>query len=177
MDSWQKLRVATCIAYVAAGVLAVVWRSGPAAAVMGGWLILLGLGSAVYHIWEWSIRAHRVDQFTMYGTFTALALHAATGATWTWLAMIVAGLVAGWLLALRPSRELIQSLTVLQPIMLVLGFLVAIVVALEGTWWMSLVALAAVGLAWIAWWREKLGHSIWHVLTATAILVLFLGVR
>lgn len=173
---WGRVAVVTCLAYVAAGVAASAWQPDPSGLAFGGWLVILGMASGWYHLREWSIRALRADQAAMYGTFVALALHASTRHPWAWAIGAAAGILAGWRLALKPERTIVVGMVILQPVMILLGGLTAVLVLLEGARWMGVVAVVLFGVAWAAWQRPW-GHGVWHVLTATAILLLFLGAR
>lgn len=175
MNVRQWINVATCVAYVGAAA----WMlDGPAEIVFGGWMIVLGVTSAWHHWSEWSLRALRADHFGMYGTFVALVLYGASDHKLIWVAMLGLGILIGWLYAFQPDRWYIADMTVLEPMMIVLGMIAVVSALLAGAYWESIVALAALGLGWWSWHQERdWGHGLWHVCTAVAILLLFAGVR
>ena len=172
---YQYVNIATCAAYVVAGWEAWNRVPGPEGLVFWLWLGWLGVSSAIYHARPFSLYALRLDQAGMYGTFVALVIYAVTPHPLAWVFEVALGIAVGmWLAGL--DRVTVVSMTVIEPVMVLLGGLTAVAVVLDGTRWMGLTALGLFAVAWVAWQRPW-GHGVWHVLTAAAILLLIVGVR
>lgn len=172
------VNVLTCVAYLAAGVWGYWWHPDGAGLVFAAWMVWLGISSAIHHARAWSLVGLRLDHSGMYGTFVAVTIHAISNHSLTWIAMLAVGVYVGWSLAFGPDRVVVASMTILQPMMIVLGMLSVLAVLLEGQWVFVPLVLGCLSIAWWAWHQPGWwGHGMWHVLTATAIALLFLGVR
>lgn len=168
------------LAYIAAGVVAAVLEPTWAGIAFGAAMTFLGIGSALYHgtkrVW-----ASHLDNAGMYAAMAALAVYAAAPAhPLVAVGMTVFGGLCAWQLAWGKNWKVY-----LNPMMGVLVGAACTAVALNG----SIVAVGtALGLllaAYAIWWMDlkrtfwfpKLGHGLWHLITAGAMLRLFLGAK
>lgn len=176
LSTREWINVLTCQAYVSAGLACVVYKPTAAGWVFGGWMVWLGVASAIYHAREGSLKGLRLDHASMYGTFVALAIYTGTDHPQAWIAMLAGGLLVGWLYAGQPDRLVVVSMTILEPMMVVLGCLAGVFVLYAGVWQVALSAALLVAVGWWVWHRDgQWAHGTWHILTATGIMLLFLG--
>jgi hypothetical protein len=161
-------------AYIAAGGLVLGGAPGWASLVMAIALTYLAVGSALYHGTKrgW---AAKLDGMGMYATFGALAIHAAAPRH-----LYVAGAMAGfggltaWLVRHEAAHHTVLG---------VLFGLSVTLTLLQGSWVAVVVAAGLFGAAWSIWWMDRKrtfwwprwGHGWWHILTAAALVILFLG--
>lgn len=167
------------LAYVIAGVLVFLLRPTLASGVMGGLLVFLGVGSGLYHGTK-ELWASRLDNAGMYSTFSALVTYTLSP-THRFIGPLMAfvGTIVAWRLAYGSSWK-----TLLNPMMGVFVAISTISVALNGSLKSALLSFGLFGVAYLIWWADKRhtfwfprwGHGIWHVLTAIALAMLFLGV-
>ena len=166
------------LAYVLAGILIYVLKPNLASAVMALALMFLGVGSALYHGTKqgW---ASKLDNAGMYAVFSALVTYSLSptnpyiGSLMAFVATIVA-----WRLAYQPNTK-----NLLNPMMGVFIAISTLSVGLNGSLKYALISFGLFGVAYIIWWTDKkhmfwvprLGHALWHVLTAIAMAGLFLG--
>ena len=166
------------LAYVVAGVLAYVLNPTLAGLTMGLALTFLGVGSGLYHGYK-TIQTAQLDHAGMYVAFTSLTIYnlSPTHPLIGPLMAIVASIVA-WRLVYTPNWDkLLYSMV---------GVFIAIStlsVALNGLFWYAVMGFSTFGIAYAIWWADKkrvfplqrLGHAIFHVLSAGALLLLFIG--
>ena len=166
------------LAYIIMGVLVYVLTTNLASAVMALALTFLGVGSALYHGTKrgW---ASKLDNAGMYATFSALVTYTLSptnhliGPVMAFVATIVV-----WRLAYTTTNK-----ELLDPMMGVFIAISTLSVALNGSLKYALISFSLFGIAYIIWWADKkytfwfpkYGHGIWHVLTAIAMALLFLG--
>lgn len=172
------------VAYLIAAAGLFYWRpAGAASVVLGLALVLLGIGSALYH----GLKRHWANSLDWSGMFAALGSSAAFGvvpesrAAPAVMAIFSAVLVGVFVYKLRLKVDALMGVflvfAVLRP--LALG---------PGRWW-AIAALAIFVLSYVAWWLDHRageqgrpapivrlwGHGVWHVGTAAALVLLHLG--
>lgn len=190
-DWWEDILVPNCnfpiaprntwsnLAYIAAGLLVFIFNTNAVSATMGAALIYLGVGSALYHGTKrgW---AARLDHAGMYAVFTSLMFSRTyNGPIPLPALMLIASAIVVWL-----TRNDKGSLTLYTAMGIGVFFSEMAAYLQDGlptvVWSMSLF-LAAMGI-WLLdkyrkFWWPKWGHALWHVLTAAAITILYLGVK
>jgi hypothetical protein len=171
----EPINVYSSLAYLAAGWVTVRVVPSVTTYIFGGAMLLLAFGSGLYHGCK-AMWAARLDHAGMYAVFAALAFFAmAPGHDWIPYIMGGAALIAAIVFAFVYPGNLSLRMGLLLA-------LVAVRSILLGTWWLGVVSLGAFALAMIAWQIDKhttvlgrLGHGIWHLLTAVAIAAMFVG--
>lgn len=166
------------VAYPLAGAGLLYWDHSPAGWVMAGSLLVLGIGSALYHGHK-TLWANRLDHLGMYLVFGALSVHGfAPAHPATPVAMLLTGALLALLLAYVVPRV---SLDVQMGILVWFSALPGV---LRGHRAEVMVAVGCFAVAYLAWQLDvahrvtgKWGHALWHVLTAAAIPVLFWAQR
>jgi hypothetical protein len=141
-------------------------------------MLLLGLGSIAYHgtARPWG---QQLDRAGMFMAFGALAIHGmAPDGDWRIaLLMLVLGVFCSWAFVYRTYANLDRAMGMLLALCLVGAVLL-------GSWSLGLVSLAVFAVAYVAWtedhksttpWTGLWGHAVWHLLTAVAMLLLFLA--
>ena len=165
------------LAYVLAGLFIFSQLPNLAGFVQALAMAYLGVTSALYHGTKrgW---AAKLDHSGMYAGFTALTVYVLAptnpfiGPTMALVAPIVA-----WRLAYH------SSWTLLYPFMGVFVTISFLAGVLNGDPLLAATGLLTLVFAYIIWWRDKKklfwpagwGHGLWHVLTATAFVALFLA--
>lgn len=167
------------VAYALAAGGVVAWGSGDIRWVMAAALLLLALGSALYHGYK-TIWANDLDWAGMYATLTVLVVNGmfpnapglALGAASIGIVLvalfafhthfdahmaILLAVAAGATMVTRPPERTLE----------VVGSLCCFVVA-YGVWQLDKQRHPAIG---------RWGHAVWHVLTAAAMMILFLAQR
>lgn len=163
------------IAYVVAGALAWVLRPTAWGAVIGSLFVALGIASAWYHGTK-TLTSSRADNAGIYALLTALMLHA-LGMPLAAPAFLIAGVVA-WTFAFGPWWR-----HTLEPVAGVLGIVASIAAAVRGSSPLVAVSFAFFAAGFLAWEADKerrflwpeWGHAVWHILTAIALLLLFVA--
>lgn len=167
------------LAYVFAGVAAAALVPSWAGVVFGAAMVFLGIGSALYHgtkrVW-----ASRLDNAGMYAAFATLVAYAVSPAhPLVPVAMTAFGALCAWKLAYGANWKIL-----LDPMMGIMIGVSTIAVMLNGSLRSALISLglfmAAYGIWWMdkkrSFWFPRWGHGLWHIITAGAMLKLFLGV-
>lgn len=149
-----------------------------AAGVEAALLTCLGVGSGLFHGFK-TVFTDRLDNAGMYLTYGGLLVYTlAPLSPWTPLAMALVGIVLAWRLAFIPVPDDYESV-----IMGCFVGAVTIAVALHGHPLHALAGFALLGVAYAIWWMDmrrtfwlpRWGHGCWHVLTAIATYLLFVG--
>lgn len=165
------------LAYVLAGLF--IFKNLPnlAGFVQALAMVYLGVASALYHGTKrgW---AAKLDHSGMYVGFTALTVYTLSPTSpFIGPVMALVATIVAWRLAYHSSWEL------LYPFMGVFVAICFLAVALNGSLVLAIGSLGTFGLAYIIWWADKRktfwpkkwGHGLWHILTAAAFTMLFLG--
>lgn len=168
------------IAYVLAGFAAFALRPNLASGVFGLTMVFLGIGSALYHGYK-TIWASRLDNAGMYAAFSSLVIYGmAPTHHFIGPVMALGAIISSRLLAYGANWKYL-----LDPIIGMFVFLSVIANLLRGGYLNAILGFVLFGLAYIVWWMDKKktlkilpkwGHAIWHVITAVALLILFLGI-
>ncbi|SRR6266496_6041891 len=164
-NTWSNL------AYVLAA--AGVWPLSKTFAVMLG---LLGIGSGLYHGFktQW---ADRLDNAGMYAAFGSLTVWMVAPRTvFAPLAMVLLTGILIWRFVYTKVPDNYETI-----LMGAFSGISVVAVALNGSPVAALTSLVLMGVAYISWWADqqrkfpwpKWGHAVWHLLTATAIYLLF----
>lgn len=144
--------------------------AGPVALALG----LLAVGSGLYHATaqEW---ARRLDHAGIHAVFGALVVHgiAPLHPLTPWLMAPLAAVLTAWFVWLRPT-----DLTSVLGLYLIAAFTPAF---LRGSVDHAVAAFLLLAVAYLAWQIDqrptiplgRLGHALWHVLTAVAIALLY----
>ncbi|MGD9525041.1 MAG: hypothetical protein AB7P61_07600 [Gemmatimonadales bacterium] len=165
-------------AYVLAGVVVVLLDRTLAGWVMAGSLVMLGLGSGLYHGFK-TLWANRLDHVGMYLTFGALAVHASAPRhpVTPWL-MLVTGVALAVLLSYVIPRV---SLDLQMGMLLWFSMIPAV---LLGSASLALLSFGVFLAAYLCWQLDKhrallrlWGHALWHILTAAAIAMMYLAAK
>lgn len=166
------------IAYLLAGIFAVTAKPNWAGIVFGLAMAFLAVGSALYHGTK-EIWAAQLDHAGMYTVFTSLTIFLLSPTNpFIWTYMAVGATIVAWRLTYATKWE-----ALLYPMMGVFIVISTLAVILNGLWSFAVVSLGIFGIAYGIWWQDKkhtflfprLGHAVFHILTAIAILLLFLG--
>lgn len=168
-NTWSNL------AYVGAG-LTLLAIGSPPATVMAGSLVVLGIGSGLYHGYK-TIWANRLDHVGMYLTFGALSVHgiAPFHPTIPYL-MITTGILLAVLFSyVIPGINLDVQMGLLLWYAGIPAFLGG-----HANW--AVLSMAIFLLGFVAWQMDKhrllvglWGHAIWHIATAVAIALMFMA--
>lgn len=165
------------LSYALAGLWLVLTKPGSVTWVMGAALLILAIGSALYHGTKqgW---ANNLDWLGMYLCMTVLMIHGiapkAPGI------VLGASMVAG-VLALMFAFDRVRF----DWHMGVLFLLASIPAVVRGEVWLTLLSVGLFGLGFLCWQLDKArsplvglwGHSWWHCSTAAAMAVLFVAQR
>jgi hypothetical protein len=168
INTWSNL------AYLVAGVAAVLVRPGLwslAIAVLFG---ALAVASAWYHGTK-TLTSARADNAAIYAIFTALLFRVFGGAP---LLGVLAANALAWAFAFGPWWR-----SVLEPVAGALALITLIATAARGSLSLVAVSFALFLLAYVAWRADlnrkfplpRWGHAVWHILTAAALFVLFVA--
>ena len=171
----EPVNVYSSLAYLAAGWITIRVTAGTPPWILGAAMLLLTIGSGLYHGCKarWAARA---DHAGMYAVFAALAFYAMAPehAVMPWI-MGGAALAAAVTFAFMFPGNLSLRMGLLLS-------LVAVRAILLGRWELGAVSLVVFAVAFATWivdkntlWLGRLGHGVWHVLTATAIAAMFVG--
>ena len=168
LNTWSNL------AYLAVGVAAYSLRPTPWGLAIGALFGALALASGWYHGVK-TLVSSRADNAGIYALLTALWLHA--GGNQVLPSVLIATVVAG-VLAFGPYWK-----KTLEPVVVVLGAVTPAVTAVRGSLALTAISFALVAAAFAAWQMDRQrtfpwprwGHAVWHVLTAAALLLLFLA--
>ncbi|MBE0593404.1 MAG: hypothetical protein IH616_13490 [Gemmatimonadales bacterium] len=171
----EPINVYTSLAYLAAGWVTIRVMAGPPSWVLGVAMLLLAIGSGLYHGCK-AMWAARADHAGMYAVFAALAFYAmAPEHRVIPYVMAVAALAAAITFAFLFPGNLSLRMGLLLSLM-------AVRAVLLGSWVLGVVSLAVFAVAMGSWlvdrntnWLGRLGHGLWHVLTAIAIAAMFVG--
>lgn len=164
------------LAYLVAGWVAFRSVGGAAAAVFFAAMAFLCFGSALYHgvKTRWSARWDHGGIYAVFGGLAFLLMAGGHGwATWIMLGgAAAAGLGLAWLL----DGNLLARIALLLA-------LISAAVLTGGDLLRGLLSLGFFALGFTAWLIDKhtgllgrLGHGLWHVLTAVACAVMFAGI-
>lgn len=167
----------TNLAYVAAGI-AVCLRGTAAAWAEGTLLILLGVGSLVYHGFKTHF-TNVCDNAGMYLAYGGLWMYTlAPTSPLTPYLMVIASLVLAWRFALIRVPDNVEDI-------LMGCFVVTATIAacLNGNAVVALPGLACMGLGYWAWNLDldrafpwpRWGHGVWHMLTALGTYLIFIA--
>ncbi len=166
-------------AYLVAGAI-VMWNTKNfAGAVEAASLILLGIGSALYHGFKTRFTGV-CDDIGMYLVFSTMTVYAfAPTNRWTPIAMVLVGVAFATWRVFSVEADVYQHA--------LLGTFtggVAMADALNGHPFKALVALGLMAFAYLICWRmdrrrtfplPHWGHGLWHLLTAAGIALLFVA--
>jgi hypothetical protein len=160
------------VAYPFAGVWLLTQQHDASAIVMAVTLCVLGIGSGLYHGYK-AIWANNLDRFGMYAVFGAMGAHGLHAGP---LGMAITGLsVAAICVYAVPSVNLDLQTGLLLSLSL-------LTVLRDGNVTLGLVSMGLFLLAFACWqldkagkWLGPWGHALWHVITAPAIVVMYLA--
>jgi hypothetical protein len=164
------------LAYFAAGWAVWTTFANKPAAVMAASLTLLGVGSSMYHGTKTKWGA-RLDHAGMYAVFGALVIYC-VAPTHPAVPYVMLGGAAGSAIgfALVDPGDLNARMGLLLGLASIRGFLLGSVL-------LSGLSLGCFAIAFTAWQIDKrttllsrFGHAIWHLLTATAVALMFAAV-
>lgn len=171
----------TNISYIIAGALCFILKPNLASAVFAAAMIFLGIGSALYHGTK-EIWASRLDNAGMYAVFSSLVTYALSpNHPYIFIVMLAMAILSARLLAYGTNWKYL-----LNPIMGIFVCISIAAVALNGILFSAIASLLIFLVAYFVWWMDKTrrftllpkwGHGLWHVLTAEAFLILFMGIR
>lgn len=168
----------TNVAYVLVGIF-----SWPVSWAFGLAMILLGVGSGLYHGFK-TVSMDRLDNAGMYLVYGGLVVYSmAPGERVTPFVMLGIGALLAWRFAFLAVPDDVETI--------LLGAFVAFVtltVALHGHPWLALLSLSILGLSYILWWADvqrnallarcglkRWGHGLWHLGTAVGTYLSFRG--
>lgn len=187
----QPVNTYTNLAYAAAGVWVALEIGSPPAGLFAVAMVLLCVGSSLYH--GVATRGYgRFDVGAMYAVFSSLAVFAfcralALSGGWTVAAMLVLGAVTG-LLGFVLRSWYAEGVALKVAIFLIVPYLLAAerIVVHDAAAALAPAAgsFALFAAAMTAWQLDRRclfplrrwGHGLWHLLTAAATALLFLGV-
>lgn len=161
------------VAYLLAGVWAMLTLPGEARWALGGALIALGLGSAAYHAFK-TVATNRLDWAGMGAVMTVLDLHAVfPQAPGLLLGALFIGMVAAVMIG--------QQFMHFDLLMGALALVAMVPPAVHGHAGAILPSFALFALAMVFWQADRkrlalvglYGHATWHVLTAIAMPSLY----
>lgn len=170
----------TNIAYAIAGIVVCTLLPVPPSFVMGFFLSVLAVGSGLYHGFK-TIWASRLDHVGMYSVFGALTIYTISPThRFIWALMALGGIAVATSLSYAPTWKYL-----LNPILGVFIAISTMAAALRGNLSFAVVSFGIFLMAYMIWWMDKKrwfwfpkwGHGIWHVLTAIAVTLLYLGVK
>jgi predicted membrane channel-forming protein YqfA (hemolysin III family) len=164
------------LAYPLVGVGLVAFDPSAAAHVFALLLILLGIGSALYHgcKTEWTDQLDHAGMYAVFAGLTTYAL-APTSPLTAWAMVLAAAamvIVFGFVMNLDTDPQM----GVLTAAGIIHG-------ALIGSWRRTLGAVLLLAVAYVVWHLDRRpapptglwGHAVWHAMTAVGIGLLFLA--
>lgn len=164
------------LAYIAAAW--VVWQTFPGlpAVVLAASLVLLGIGSSMYHGTK-AMWAAKMDHAGMYAVFGSLAIYCVAPADPAMPYVMLAGAAAFAIgFAFVAPGDLNARMGLLLALLSIRGFLIGRIL-------LSGLSLGFFALAFAAWQLDKrttllsrFGHAIWHLFTAIAIVLMFAAI-
>jgi hypothetical protein len=164
------------VAYLLAGCYIWGWDRSLAGIVMGWSLVILGVGSLLYHGFK-TVETNKMDRAGMYLVFGALSIHALPATEWTpWVMLLTGILLAVLFNYVLNNVNLDVQMGVLFYYTLAAGLM-------YGDRELSLQSFGVFCGALLAWqmdkrgskWVGKYGHALWHCLTALAIPMMYLA--
>jgi len=163
----QPISTFTALAYpLAAGTIYAVEPSTEALAFLVAMLVL-GIGTFAFHS-NWNTVSSSLDRASIHGVTALLAVLAVGAPGWVALAT---GTTAGGVLEYRLKLE---------PYYHAVGIFIALALIgafVSGPLWAGGAAFSFLGAGFVFWQRgDDWSHGLWHVLTATGLSFLFLGV-
>lgn len=158
----------TSLAYVGAGVAAFVLQGDGESAVFGAALAFLGAGAFAYHYRKGVGWTRDLDHASMNAAYLSLATGAVGGPWWTMALAAAAGAIVVEYVLDHPNRVLMGTLV-----------WIAMVAGLfTGSLVLTVAGVVLMGLGFAAWNLEgDPWHGVWHLLTATGTVLMYLAVQ
>lgn len=164
-------------AYVLVGVAVALRLPGPASTVFAAAMVLLGVGSGLYHAYK-TLWANRLDHGGIYMVTGSLSIHAIapTHSATPYLMLLTGAGLATLFAYVIPRIDLDVQMGLLL-------FYSAVPSFLFGDVTMTVQAFGLFAVAFAAWHLDRRhspliglwGHAVWHVLTAAAVGWMFLA--
>lgn len=162
------------LAYYAAGITVFMLVGTASSAVFAAAMTFLCIGSALYHGLK-TIKTAALDHAGMYGVFAALTIHTMAPGEAVWIPMAVGAGLAAWVFRYQFKANLHSMMGLFLALTAVGAFY-------RGSILVAGISIACFAVAFLIWtlgrrriFGGRWGHGLWHVLTATAIALMFMS--
>lgn len=153
----------SCIAYIAAGLLALTYD--PLQVYASITVIFLGVGSALFHATGKRFHQH-LDVFGMYLTFSALMILNIGGSEMMIIPAFLIGFLSFFARDDFTSDYIVGGLALFAIAMWIPGHSLAMIISVLGLFGFAVLLRKK--------WNNDIIHSIWHLLTASGIYLLMI---